>query len=189
MKEGKFIRGVCPSTCFILTWKKLNLLQYFQPSLYSGRYIATTVSGGKQVQLQLWDSAGGEEYDRSRPYGYLGAALVVICFGVSNLKSFRNINERWIPEIMHFLSSPRVPALLVGCKTDLRAAISGPGGWTAVSIEQGHATAATIGAEKYMECSSLTGEGVGDIAEATAQISASWDPRPWYSRESTCHIV
>ena len=137
------------------------------------------------------DSDRGEEWERRRRYGCLGTALVVICFDVSNPESFRNVSRRWIPEILHFFSSPRVPVLLVGCKTDLRAVISGSsrGGGAPVSSEQGYTAAATIGAERYMECSALAGEGVDDITEAAVQIATSWDPRPRHLRESACRIV
>jgi len=47
---------------------------------------------------------------------------------------------------------------------------------TLVSCEQGHEAAGIIGAVKYMECSTLTGEGVGDVAEAAVQIATSWVP-------------
>jgi GTPase SAR1 family protein len=164
------------------------LLQDFRRSYY-GSSVDTTTSNGTPIRLFLRDCAGREPFGRSQPTSYLGASLVVICFDISNPDSFRNINERWIPEIMYFMSSPRVPILLVGCKADRRVTIPREGDRDLVSSEQGHTAAATIGAVRYMECSALTGEGVGDIAKAALELATSWDPRPWYLRESTCHIM
>jgi GTPase SAR1 family protein len=90
---------------------------------------------------------------------------------------------------MHFCSSPKVPILLVGCKTDLRSTNSGQEGSATVSSKQGYAAAAVIGAFKYMECSSTTGEGVRDIALAAVEIATSWYPRPRYLREPRCIVV
>lgn len=71
---------------------------------------------------------------------------------------------------------PDVPIILVGLKKDLRG--------DPVSIEEmrkrsqrfvteaeGEHAGKEIGARKYLECSSLTGEGVDDVFEAATRAS------------------
>ncbi|KAL1978533.1 hypothetical protein VTN31DRAFT_1392 [Thermomyces dupontii] len=80
----------------------------------------------------------------------------------------------WIEEANE--RCPGVPIILVGLKKDLRD--------DPVAIEEmrkkslrfltpkdGYETAAQIGARKYLECSSLTGEGVDDVFEAATRAA------------------
>jgi Rho family protein len=82
--------------------------------------------------------------------------------------------RQWIEEANE--RCPDVPIILVGLKKDLRE--------DPVAIEEmrrrsqrfltpkeGNDTAAQIGARKYLECSSLTGEGVDDVFEAATRAA------------------
>jgi len=71
-----------------------------------------------QVNLQLWDTAGQEDYDRLRPMGYPSTDVFIICFSINNRESFTNVIDKWNPEIQHHASA--TPIVLVGNKTDLR---------------------------------------------------------------------
>lgn len=73
---------------------------------------------GKPIMLGLWDTAGHENYDRLRPLSYPEADVFIICFSVVNLHSYKNVRERWYPEITSH--QPDLPILLVGTKIDLR---------------------------------------------------------------------
>ncbi len=71
---------------------------------------------------------------------------------------------------------PSVPIILVGLKKDLRtdpAAIEEQRKKSLqfVSTKQGQDVANEIGARKYLECSSLTGEGVDDVFEAATRAA------------------
>lgn len=76
------------------------------------------------------------EYDRLRPLAYVGADVLLLCFSVDSPDSLWNVKERvsylfsprsntdeiyrgqWVEEMARFC--PGVPAILVGCKSDLR---------------------------------------------------------------------
>jgi Rho family protein len=83
-----------------------------------------------------------------------------------------------------------VPILLVGLKKDLREdplAIEEmrKKSLKFVTTKEGHDTAASIGARKYLECSSLTGEGVDDVFEAATRAALlTFD-----KRKSSCCVV
>ena len=78
------------------------------------------------------------------------------------------------PEVLD--RCPNVPIILVGLKKDLRddpvaqeemRKTSGK----FLTPDEGEAVRKQIGAKKYLECSSLTGEGVDDVFEAATRQS------------------
>lgn len=83
-----------------------------------------------------------------------------------------------------------MPIILVGLKKDLREdplAIEEmrKKSLKFVTTKQGNDTGATIGARKYLECSSLTGEGVDDVFEAATRAALlTFD-----KRKTSCCVV
>ncbi len=68
-------------------------------------------------------------------------------YSVNNPNSYRNVSEKWVPELRHFC--PRVPIILVATKTDLRydarvARELAEHGESTVSVIQGQALARKI---------------------------------------------
>lgn len=145
------------------------------------------VIDGNMVHLGFWDTSGREEYDHLRPLSYPDSSIIILCFAIDNRESFLDVTRRWYPEIMAFCSAPRVPILLVGCKADLRDNDTGMGlSAKSVTSEEGHATAAAIGAVKYMECSALLGQGTREVILEAAKIAESWTPPPHGRYSRTC---
>jgi cell division control protein 42 len=75
--------------------------------------------------------------------------------------SFRNVCEKWIPEISHHC--PGVPFLIVGTQTDLREDTTtleklAKQKELPVGKDLGEKIARKEGAVKYVECSALLGE-------------------------------
>lgn len=71
---------------------------------------------------------------------------------------------------------PGVPIILVGLKKDLREDPMAQEEMRKKSLpftseSEGANTAREIGARKYLECSSLTGEGVDDVFEAATRAA------------------
>jgi Rho family protein len=82
--------------------------------------------------------------------------------------------KQWIAEARD--RCPDVPIILVGLKKDLREdplAIEEmrKKSLRFVSSKDGSDIAAQVGARKYLECSSLTGEGVDDVFEAATRAA------------------
>ena len=116
----------------------------------------------KEIDLNIWDTAGQEQYQEMRPLAYQGVDLFLVCFSVVSRDSFSSVTETWIPEIRRY--APRVPAILVGTKIDLRddprEAIYHE---RPITFQQGAKCAATINAVTYLECSAKLGEGIEEI--------------------------
>ena len=104
----------------------------------------------------------------------------MIAFSVDSPLSLKNVEEKWVSEVMHFCE--KVPIILVALKTDLRndpetvrrLALSGQ---VTLTPEDGQKVAQRIGAYKYVECSARTGAGVNDVFKSAgeASVAATFD--------------
>lgn len=129
---------------------------------------------GKSVQLALWDTAGQEDYERLRPLAYSKAHVILIGFSVDSPDSFENVKAKWAEEARE--RCPGVPLILVGLKKDLREdpmAIEDmrKRSQRFITTQDGAGMKEIIGARKYLECSSLTGDGVDDVFEAATRAA------------------
>ena len=118
--------------------------------------------------LNFFDTGGGEDYHRLRPLSYPGTDIFLVCFSVAEPASFKNVKETWVPEIKHHC--PNTPFILLGTKVDLRGDRATLDMLTEkqrelVSKEEGRRMAESLKAVKYLECSSLTREGVKNVFE------------------------
>ena len=138
-------------------------------------YAETMVINGKYVSLNLWDTAGQEDYDRLRPLSYPLTDVFIICYSVISPTSYDNVVSKWYPEISHHC--PSAPVLLVGTKIDLREDKETVQELRMKSMEpltytQGLALCKKIGAKKYIECSSLTQRGLKQVFTTAAEMGA-----------------
>ncbi|KAF7336113.1 GTP binding protein Cdc42 [Mycena venus] len=138
-------------------------------------YTITIASEESPCSLILFD-AGQDDYDRIRQLSYPQTDVFLICLSVTSPASFKNVKEKWRPEVHHFC--PGVPFLVVGTQIDLRddsqvieklaARKQQP-----ISSEKGERLARKIGAVGYVECSALTQKGVKRVfEEAVAAVLA-----------------
>ena len=70
----------------------------------------------QKVKLQIWDTGGQERFSYVRPLYYRGATGGLLCFDLTNHKSFENL-PKWIEEAQKF--GGIFPFVLVGTKADL----------------------------------------------------------------------
>ena len=137
-------------------------------------YVTDCRVDGKNVQLALWDTAGQEDYERLRPLAYSKAHVILIGFSVDTPDSLENVQAKWAEEARD--RCPGVPIILVGLKKDLRddpIAVEDmrKKSLKFTTLKQGNDMRETIGAKKYLECSSLTGDGVDDVFEAATRAA------------------
>ncbi|KAM6975298.1 rho-related GTP-binding protein RhoF [Tautogolabrus adspersus] len=167
--------GGCGKTSLLMVYAKGDFPEKYAPSVFE-KYVTTISLGGKEMKLNLYDTAGQEDYDRLRPLSYQEANLVLVCFDVTNPTSFENVMIKWHPEVKHFCRD--IPVILIGCKTDLRKDKECTRKLKAMDLApitytQGEETRQQMNAELYLECSAKHQENVDDIfREATKRTLA-----------------
>mmetsp|Transcript_7663 Transcript_7663/g.8114 ORF Transcript_7663/g.8114 Transcript_7663/m.8114 type:complete len:142 (+) Transcript_7663:201-626(+) len=109
--------------------------------------------------MQLWDTAGQEDYDRLRPLSYPHTDIFILCFSLVNRITLSSIRNKWVPEIQHYC--PGATWILVGTKADLRD--SDHENNSSISTIEGQKLADELGAWGYYECSARSGKGVKNV--------------------------
>ncbi|XP_053136164.1 rho-related GTP-binding protein RhoF isoform X2 [Hemicordylus capensis] len=148
-------------------------LKQYAPSVFE-KYSTSVTVGKTEVILNLYDTAGQEDYDRLRPLSYQNTNIVLICYDVMNPTSFDNVLIKWAHEVNHFCRG--TPIVLVGCKTDLRkdkeqlrklrSAQQEP-----ITYNQGEEACRQLNADVYLECSAKIRENVEQVFKETANIA------------------
>ncbi|KAJ7253390.1 cell division control protein 42 [Mycena haematopus] len=143
------------------------------------------VEEGTSYWLGLFDTGGGEDYDRLRPLSYPQTDVFLICFCVAKRASFRTVSTKWVPEVRHHC--PDVPFLIVGTQIDLRddaETVNKLAGQKErlVTFKEGEKLAHEMGAARYLECSALTLKGVDNVFDEA--IRASLDKWPMGQRKA-----
>uniref|UniRef100_B3GUZ9 Uncharacterized protein n=1 Tax=Schistosoma japonicum TaxID=6182 RepID=B3GUZ9_SCHJA len=165
--------GACGKTCLLTVFSKNEFPVDYVPTIFES-FVTEIVVDNKRIELNLWDTAGQEDYDRLRPISYSDTNVVVLCFSVDNPDSLENVQEKWMPEIKSML--PKVPVILVANKKDLRndnvtkrelsKMKQHP-----ITESEGECIAKKIGARAYIECSAKHKEGVNQVFETAARVA------------------
>ncbi|XP_017157324.1 rho-related GTP-binding protein RhoU-like isoform X2 [Poecilia reticulata] len=132
------------------------------------------VVDGKPVRLQLCDTAGQDELESLRPLCYRNADVFLLCYSVVRPCSFRNLTNKWAPEIQQLC--PGVPLILVGTQLDLREDVQvlihlAQNQQRPVSTEEGRRLALELGAVGFTECSALTQKNLKDTFDGAILAS------------------
>ncbi|KAL3041765.1 hypothetical protein OYC64_019861 [Pagothenia borchgrevinki] len=198
MKKGQELKivivgdGGCGKTSLLMVYAKGDFPEKYAPSVFE-KYVTTISLGGKEIKLNLYDTAGQDDYDRLRPLSYQEADLILVCFDVTNPTSYENVLIKWHPEVKHFCRD--TPVILIGCKTDLRkdkeclrklkAMNQVP-----VTYTEGEETRQQMNAELYLECSAKHQENVEDIfREATKRTLAFNRKQKNNKRRKNCVVL
>ena len=74
--------------------------------------------GGKDLRLDIWDTAGQEQYRSLGNYFYRDSYIVILVYDISNKQSFENLKNIWYKDLKTFGEKCTVLAI-VGNKIDL----------------------------------------------------------------------
>ena len=183
--------GAVGKTCLLVSYSQNSFPEDYVPTVFDN-YNANVLWRNKTVQLQLWDTAGQEDYDKLRPLSYPETDVFIMCFDVTNGTSFENIGEKWVNEIRN--CCPKVPIVLCGTKSDLRDSpefLRGLElkGQRIVPGDEARRAVAEFGLVDYVECSARTQRGLKRLFETC--IEAVLAPKKKEKRKffSKCTIL
>ncbi|KAJ3425285.1 hypothetical protein M0812_27720 [Anaeramoeba flamelloides] len=169
--------GAVGKTCLLLSYTTNSFPGEYVPTVFDN-YSANVMVDREPININLWDTAGQEDYDRLRPLSYPQTDVFLVCFSLISPASFSNVKSKWIPEIKHYCED--LPIVLVGTKIDLRDDQDTlmkleEKNLEPISYQQGMELGKEIGAYQYIECSSLTQKNLKSVFDCS--IKAVLNPQ------------
>ncbi|KAJ8038801.1 Ras-related C3 botulinum toxin substrate 1 [Holothuria leucospilota] len=169
--------GSVGKTCLLISYTTNAFPREYIPTVFDN-YSAHMTVDGRPVNLELWDTAGQEDYDRIRPLSYPQTDVFLICFSLVCPASFENVLQKWYPELNHHC--PQVPIILVGTKSDLRDDYRvvdqlRENRLSPITYQQGLRMQRSIGAVLYLECSALTQIGLKGVFDSALRTAIGCD--------------
>ena len=181
--------GAVGKTSMLISYSTDSFPGEYIPTVFDN-YAANVVVDGTVVQLNLWDTAGQEDYDRLRPLSYPQTDVFLLCFSLISPTSYENVKGKWYPEVTHYC--PETPIILVGTKKDLRddsriVKELREKGQAPITYPQGLKLGKEVGAVKYMECSALTQRGLKGVFDEA--IRATLEPQKKTKKTKKCRVL
>lgn len=104
---------------------KSALLWVYMHQEFKDEYIPTVVDNyavtlqlkDRKLNLEVFDTAGQEDFKEIRKTSFSGTDVVIVCYNCSNKDTLANVKSQWIPEVHE--SDDKAPFVLVGTKSDL----------------------------------------------------------------------
>lgn len=106
-----------------------------------------------EIEFQIWDTAGQEDYHSLVPLYYNNSDVILIVYDVTSSTSFQEI-DRWMEQISHRVDDSLI--ILVGNKIDLQNERQ-------VEFSRAQDYANQNNFTKYFEVSAKTGEGIDGL--------------------------
>lgn len=177
--------GAVGKTSLLISYTTNTFPRDYIPTVFDNYSTTIRLPGAQKdeepqlYKLNLWDTAGQEEYDRLRPLSYPQTDIFLVCFSISEPCSLKNVVDKWYPEIVQNSSTEssefhqklgRYPIFLVGTKADLRDDAEQSRRVQEVNAqfvtpEQVEEVVKQCGFMGYVECSAATQTGVRDVFE------------------------
>ena len=92
--------GEVGKTGLLITFTTSSFPQHYLPTVFDS-FSKDLEVDGTSVTLNLWDTAGQEEYARLRTLSYPGTDVFIICFSLVSPSSLENVRDAWALELSH----------------------------------------------------------------------------------------
>lgn len=176
--------GAVGKTCMLMSYSMDAFPEDYVPTIFDN-YTAMCMVDGKPTSLGLWDTAGQEDYDNLRPLGYHATDIFIVCYSVDLPSSLRNVKEKWVREIQ--FHCPDTPFIVVGTKADVRSQAD-KDGLTFVDFADAKKIGAEVGADRVMECSAKTQNGLAEVFDEVLKVGLAnkYEPK---KRKKLCVLL
>ena len=128
----------------------------------------------KRITMEVWDTAGQEQFNSMAPLFFTNAAAAILVYDITDHKSFDVLANTYI-NMVHDRALPNCVVGIVGNKVDLvqtsgtNQNSTGAYKQREVSYEEAENFCEQINAGFHLEVSALTGVGVDSIFELIAE--------------------
>ena len=174
--------------------------------------------GSEVIDLVVVEVSGRDDFEPLRRRAYRRMDGAVICYSVDSVVNLNRIRDYWVPELRKY--APKAPFVLVGTKKDIRDSardrleerlkskaeeVRSKDEMMAdrlqaevkfsedfVSEDRGKRLANSLGANSFMECSSLYRDGTREVFEGVTKIALRKTRRLRQDRrhvDSMCSIM
>eukprot|EP00764_Aduncisulcus_paluster_P002441 gnl/Carplike_NY0171/1360_a1848_1142.p1 GENE.gnl/Carplike_NY0171/1360_a1848_1142~~gnl/Carplike_NY0171/1360_a1848_1142.p1 ORF type:complete len:208 (+),score=47.67 gnl/Carplike_NY0171/1360_a1848_1142:36-626(+) len=169
--------GAVGKTCMLFVYCSNVFPDVYIPTVFD-THKTTVLYHEESINLSLWDTAGQDTYQRFRPITYTDTDVFLVCFSVVRPESFKNITEKWIPEVRH--TRPDAAIVLVGTKSDLREDPTTleelkEKGEVPISEEMAKKLAKSVKAAGYIECSAKESKNIREVFDFA--VDAALNPK------------
>jgi len=142
---------------------------------FKTKVLANFNSGGKDIKLTIFDTAGQEKFRTITSSFYRGAAGAMLCYDISSRDTF-DAMQLWIEDTQRYLQD--VPRVIIGNKLDLERE---------VKEEEGQALAKKLNSS-FFETSCKTGENVEEAFFALVRAMQLEESRLAQPRVDTVEV-
>merc|ERR1712233_102649 len=148
---------------------------------------------GAELNFQLWDTAGQEDYEEARRVCYSDTHVLLIGFNVVEPDSLANVENLWAKEAT-LDGLKKAPILLVGLKADLKndeetKEALAKRNLAPVTEAEAKEMAKKIGARGYFETSAKENQGVQEVFEEAAKLACDIDIKPVSPGLFSCCVI
>uniref|UniRef100_A0A0N5AX19 Rho-related GTP-binding protein RhoU n=1 Tax=Syphacia muris TaxID=451379 RepID=A0A0N5AX19_9BILA len=173
-----------PLTCNILlfAYTENRLLNTYNATVFENWAITVTIDQ-KRYTVNLFDTAGQEDYAHIRCLSYPHTDVFLICFSLVDPKTLDSCKEVWYPELRKYFGKDLPTIVLVGTKEDLVESVSPS---QRVSSAAAQHVAHDIGAVCFVECSSLTLRGVKRVFDESFLAAIGRSPVEKSNQQCCC---
>ena len=141
-------------TCILLKYTDKIFQETHKMTIGLDQRLKTmTLQSGKEVKLQIWDTAGQDRFRSITKNYYKGSHGIILIYYVTSLKTFENVKS-WVSQI-HEEISDKVVIYLVGNKIDMDDERK-------VQTEEGQKLAEELGVP-FVETSAKSGVNIDNI--------------------------
>lgn len=165
--------GAVGKTCLLISYTTNAFPGEYIPTVFDN-YSANVMVEDTAINLQLWDTAGQEDYKKLRPLSYPQTDVFILCFSLVSPTSLENVENMWVPEVKEHC--PNTPYILVGMKSDLRDDFAQHAeefkakGLEPVPSSKGEELKRKINAQDYVECSALKQFHLKEVFETAIKV-------------------